>query len=216
MAIWISPPDTSSNPVAAVTFVPIVRTIHDELSAPAARTPAIGRMQRPALSGEYPRPNCRNWVWTKRPPSRAKTPSATAMTAILNRRDLKKTSGSIGWSMWCSQATKPPITTSPANAAPRTLAESQPSSGPSMIAHRMNPRPLTVSSPPRGSGRRLKRFRESGTSSRPPMKPATTTGMLTRKIDPHQKRDRSNPPATGPMAIPRPIVPDQIPTALPR
>ena len=38
-------------------------------------------------------------------------------------------------------------------------------------------------------------------------------GTLTKKIDPHQNLDSKSPPAMGPMAIPRPIVPAQTPMA---
>ena len=38
-------------------------------------------------------------------------------------------------------------------------------------------------------------------------------GTLTRKIEPHQKFASSAPPAIGPMAMPRPMVPPQAPMA---
>ena len=49
----------------------------------------------------------------KSPPRRAKTPSATATTAMLNRRERKSPSGSMGWPHQCSHTTNPPITTMP-------------------------------------------------------------------------------------------------------
>ena len=41
-------------------------------------------------------------------------------------------------------------------------------------------------------------------------------GTFTRKMEPHQNLDSSRPPAIGPMAIPSPMVPPQVPMALAR
>ncbi|CAM5248860.1 hypothetical protein SMICM304S_04582 [Streptomyces microflavus] len=43
---------------------------------------------------------------------------------------------------------------------------------------------------------------------------STTTGTFTRKIEPHQKCSRSSPPVIGPIAMPRPTPPAQMPMAL--
>ena len=82
-----------------------------------------------------------------------------------------------------------------------------------MIAHRSSPRPAIDSSAPTGSGRSAAGFLESGTSTRAPAKAATAMGTFTRKMEPHQNLDSSRPPAIGPMAIPRPMVPPQVPMA---
>ena len=82
-----------------------------------------------------------------------------------------------------------------------------------MIAHSSRPRPAIDSSAPTGSGRWASGFFESGTRTTAPMNPAATIGTFTRKIDPHQNLDSSRPPAIGPMAMPSPIVPAQVPMA---
>ena len=43
-----------------------------------------------------------------------------------------------------------------------------------------------------------------------------TTGTFTRKTEPHQKCSSSHPPTIGPIAMPRPDTPAQIPIARPR
>src|SRR3954464_4107532 len=57
---------------------------------------------------------------------------------------------------------------------------------------------------------------ESGTIRRPRISATTTTGTLTRNTEPHQKLARSQPPTIGPIAIPRPDTPAQMPIARPR
>src|SRR5262245_4442590 len=57
---------------------------------------------------------------------------------------------------------------------------------------------------------------ESGTIRRPRIRATITTGTFTRNTDPHQKWLSSQPPTIGPIAMPRPDTPAQIPIARPR
>ena len=52
--------------------------------------------------------------------------------------------------------------------------------------------------------------REFGTMRRPATSATITTGTFTRKTEPHQKWSSSQPPTTGPIAMPRPETPAQI------
>ena len=82
-----------------------------------------------------------------------------------------------------------------------------------MMAQSNRPSPAIERTAPAGSGRSAARFFEPGTSISAPTNAAMTIGTLTRNMEPHQNRASSKPPATGPMAIPRPIVPPQAPMA---
>src|SRR5215469_12453425 len=95
-------------------------------------------------------------------------------------------------------------------------AEPHPSDGASIRAHKRAVRPAMDSSAPIGSSLGLDGSRESLTKKKPPMRPRITTGTLTRNTEPHQNRWSSHPPAIGPMAIPMPDTPAQMPIALPR
>ena len=66
---------------------------------------------------------------------------------------------------------------------------------------------------PKKSSGRLEESRDSGIQRSAPRAPTPATGTLIRKTEPHQKWESNHPPAIGPMAIPRPVVPDQIPMA---
>src|ERR1035438_5048680 len=91
--------------------------------------------------------------------------------------------------------------------------EAQPLVGASMIAQSSKPKPATDNTPPAGSGCSAAGFFESGTKDRKSTNPTTTIGTLTRKTEPHQKFASSKPPAIGPIAMPRPMVPAQAPMA---
>ncbi len=69
---------------------------------------------------------------------------------------------------------------------------------------------------PRRSSRGADSSRLSGTRKRPASSATITTGRLTRKIQLQSACSISQPPATGPIAIPTPENPAQIPIALPR
>ena len=130
-----------------------------------------------------------------------------------NRRSAKNPSFSIGWLLRASQAAKAARTARLASPAPTTCAEVQPLVGASMIAQSSRPRPAIDSSAPAGSGGSAAGFFEAGTSSSAPANAAATIGTLTRKMEPHQNRASSRPPAIGPMAMPSPMVAAQAPMA---
>ncbi len=75
---------------------------------------------------------------------------------------------------------------------------------------------MTDRTDPTGSGRGADGLRESGTSRVAHTRPATANGTLTQNTEPHQKCSRRRPPATGPMAIPSPLVAARTPIALRR
>ena len=56
-------------------------------------------------------------------------------------------------------------------------------------------------------------LRDSGTRKSAAITPATVTGTLIRKTEPHQKWVSSRPPSTGPMATPMPTAEVQMPMA---
>ena len=58
--------------------------------------------------------------------------------------------------------------------------------------------------------------RVAGTSQRPATRATATIGRLTRKIESQLKWASSQPPATGPIATPRPLTADHRPMALVR
>ena len=72
------------------------------------------------------------------------------------------------------------------------------------------------SAKPRKSSRGADSSRLSGTRKRPATSATTTTGTLTRKIQLQSACSISQPPVTGPIAIPSPETPAQMPIALPR
>ncbi len=66
---------------------------------------------------------------------------------------------------------------------------------------------------PTGSGRSAAGFRDSGTSRHAATTPTISNGTLTRNTEPHANLDSNRPPASGPSAIPTPIVPPHTPIA---
>ena len=66
---------------------------------------------------------------------------------------------------------------------------------------------------PSGSSRDSAGSRDSGTRKGAASTAKATTGRFTRKTDPHEKCSSSHPPATGPIAIPRPATAAQMPIA---
>src|SRR5664280_2338111 len=207
------PATTMSSPEATTTFVPSQRTRVVDVVAATARTTAMGRMRTPVARGENPRENWRYWVRTKREPIRANTARATAAMATENLRSLKGSRTSIGWAEWCSHATNPARMATARTPAPTTHGDRHPRWGTSMIDQTSRVRPVVDATAPSTSMGRRTGSRESGTSHSAATSPSRTTGTLTRKIDPHQKWASSQPPAIGPMAIPKPVVPDQMPMA---
>ena len=74
----------------------------------------------------------------------------------------------------------------------------------------------TDSTAPARSSRPAPGARDAGTSQCPATRATTTIGRLTRKIESQLKWSSSQPPATGPIATPRPLTADHRPIALVR
>ena len=111
------------------------------------------------------------------------------------------------------------------NAASRTAATPkaarispsvQPRAGASMIAHTSVVRPAIESAKPPTSSRGADGSFDSGTSQRPATSAAATNGRLTRKIQCQLACSISQPPATGPIAMPRPETAAHAPIAFGR
>lgn len=146
-------------------------------------------------------------------------PNATSTapaTAPVNRWSRKKCMSSIGYGMCSSHSTKPVRTAAPVNAVSSTLPDVQPCSGPEMIAYTTAAIPMVESSAPSRSGRSPLGFFDSGTSRTTATRPTAATGMLIRKIAPHQKWSSMTPPISGPTAKPSELTVDQMPIALTR
>ena len=92
----------------------------------------------------------------------------------------------------------------------------QPALGASMIAHTRATRPVVDSAKPGKSSFGADGSSDSGTSQRPASSAATTNGTLTRKIQLQSACSTIQPPATGPIAMPRPDTPAQMPIAFAR
>src|ERR1035437_6705535 len=82
-----------------------------------------------------------------------------------------------------------------------------------MIAHSSNPSPTIESNAPAGSGLPAAGFLDSGTSRHAASATMISNGTLTKNTEPHHNLDNSRPPASGPIAIPTPIVPPHTPIA---
>ncbi len=146
-------------------------------------------------------------------PKATRTAPATAPTNFWFR---KKCMSSIGCGTRSSHSTNPASTETPRDAVSSTWPEAQPCSGPEMIAKTTAVMPIVESSAPSRSGRSPWPFFDSGTSRATATRPIRATGMLMRKIAPHQKWSRTNPPNSGPAAKPREETVDQMPIALTR
>jgi hypothetical protein len=85
-----------------------------------------------------------------------------------------------------------------------------------MIPYTKATSPTVESTPPSRSTRAPDGSRDSGTSSATASRAITAAGMLTRKIEPHQKCLSRYPPTSGPSGIPRPMPMVTRATALPR
>ena len=107
------------------------------------------------------------------------------------------------------------VSTEHANAA-STSASVQPRDGASIRPHTSAVSATNDSPNPRRSSRGADSSRLSGTRKRPAINASTTTGTLTRKIQLQSAFSISQPPVTGPIAIPMPENPAQIPIAFPR
>ena len=150
-------------------------------------------------------------------PNSAKNTSAIETLAPLKRRTANRRTSSIGAELRSSQATKATSAASATPNPPSTTASVQPRSPPaSMIAHVSTPSPAVESIAPTGSSREAFGSRDSGTSAGAAARATATIGRLTRNTEPQLKCSISQPPATGPIAMPRPATAAQIPIAFGR
>lgn len=133
----------------------------------------------------------------------------------LKARLLKKRIGSIGSGVRSSQTTKATSSSRPPTIVPSTVALVQPSASARTIPNVTPSRPAPPSARPGRSRRRAppcdsrRRVSASGVSTSP-------TGTLIQKIQCHEMPSTTAPPASGPSATPRPLTPDQMPSARPR
>ncbi len=132
-----------------------------------------------------------------------------------NDRERKKRIGSIGAAARSSHATNATSMTTPATIEPTTSGEPQPAGLPRTIPYTTPSRPSVPRASP-GRSRLLagpwlsaRRRAASGTSARP-------TGTLSQKIQCQEMPSITAPPTSGPSATPRPLTPDQTPSASPR
>ncbi len=137
-----------------------------------------------------------------------------APMAAEKRREEKKETWSMGWLERFSQTQNTASTATAAPMEPRMAGDVQERSGASMIPHNSKPMPKMERPAPTGSAALVLGSLEFGTIQRAAMNPNRAMGTLTRNTEPHQKWSRSQPPATGPMATPSPVVPDHTPIAL--
>ena len=177
---------------------------------------AIGVTRRPASSAVKSSTPCRYWVRKKIVPNIEKNTSVIAALAPEKRGLRNSRMSSIGWDARISQAMNAPRTTAARPNAARIVGFVQPRAGASMIAHTSVVRPAIDSAKPGRSRRGADGSLDSGTSQRPAVSAATTNGRLTRKIAFQLACSISQPPATGPMAMPSPETPAQMPIAFAR
>ncbi len=120
---------------------------------------------------------------------------------------------SMGYGIRFSQYAKAPSTTTATVAGSSTRPDVQPCSGPEMIANTSEDMPIVESRAPRRSGRSPVGFLDSGTRATTATSPSAATGMLMRKIAPHQKWFSMKPPMSGPVANPSEFTAAQMPMA---
>ena len=132
-----------------------------------------------------------------------------------NARLRKYASGIIGTGAGRSQSTKHAIRTAPAVSAPITSPLPQPTDGARTGAQTRASSPALISGRPtrsrRGRGPRLSVSRNADA-----MAAATPTGTLIQKIHCQEMPWIIAPPSSGAVATPRPVMPPQIPMAVPR
>src|SRR4051812_21381964 len=120
-------------------------------------------------------------------PSIEKNTNVMAPLAAEKRGFLKNRRSSIGWSM-CSSHQPNPNNTAALTAKPISDVElAQPWLGASMMEYSSATKPPTDNSDPTTSSRGAWGSLERGNTIWPAITTTTTTGMLTRNTDPHQK-----------------------------
>ena len=119
--------------------------------------------------------------------------------------------------MRSSQATNAASAARATPKPPSVTTSVQPRSPPpSMIAQVSTPSPAVDSTAPTGSSRDCAGSRDSGTSAGAAASATTTIGRLTRKTELQSNCSISQPPATGPTAMPSPATAAQMPIAFGR
>ena len=149
-------------------------------------------------------------------PNMAKNVSVIAALAPEKRGLANRRMSSIGSRVRSSQAMKAPRMATAAAKAARIVGFVQPFDGASMIAHTSVVRPEIDMAKPGMSSRGAAGSLDSGTSQWPASSAAATNGRLTRKTAFQLACSISQPPATGPMAMPRPDTPAHTPIAFAR
>ena len=135
---------------------------------------------------------------------RAKKTNVMDRLAALKRRLRNTARSSIGCAARRCQATKAARMPAPTANAPRIVPSVQPRSGASMSAHTSAVSPAIESAAPGRSTRGCDGSRDSGTRAKAPTRPNATIGRLTRNRLFQLKCSSSQPPVTGPTAIPSP------------
>src|SRR3954451_4636225 len=210
------PSATAVMPAATRTLLPTRVTNRPASGGATIKTSAIGATRKPACSGVYPSTNCRYCVRKYREPNSAKKTRTIEMFAAVNRGFSKNVTSSIGWSLRSSQIANVARTTSAKPKPTIVCGDVHPCEGASMIAYTRLTSPTIDNTAPTGSSALGWGSFESGTIRRPRISATITTGTFTKKTEPHQKLARSQPPTIGPVAIPRPDTPAQMPIARPR
>ena len=143
-------------------------------------------------------------VRKKSTPISAKNTNVIERLAALKRRLRNTLRSSIGCVVRRSQATKAARIAAPRPNAPRIVPSVQPRSGASMSPHTNAVSPAIESAAPRMSSRGCDGSRDSGTRSAAPARAIATTGRFTRNMLFQLKCSSSQPPVTGPTAMPSP------------
>ncbi len=156
------------------------------------------------------------WVRKKIIPNRAKKASEIAALDAVKRGLRNSSMSSIGDGARRSQTTNATPTTSATAKAARTGPSVQPRAGASIRPQISVVSAAKESVKPRRSSFGALASRLSGTSQRPATSAPATIGRFTRKIQAQLVCSISQPPATGPIAMPMPETPAQMPIAFAR
>src|SRR6516162_11549581 len=146
-------------------------------------------------------------------PSRAKKEMATEALAAVNRGLRNRLTSIIGLAARRSAATSRPKTAAPAASAPMVAGEAQPQLGAWMIPYTIRLIPAVDRAKPRQSTGGVQGSREVGTRQATSSPTTAATGIMNKKMLPHQYRSSSQPPAIGPSATPTPALAPHTPIA---
>ncbi len=156
-----------------------------------------------------------NWVIRKMEPKVPKYMKNDTAFVTANARLANRSSGTIGASVRRSWATNTASRTAPADRLPTISGLVHPSPWPRTRPKTSANRPVVTRPTPGRSRRvaspRLSRRKTAASGSR-----TTPSGTLIQKIHCHERPETTAPPTSGPSAMPRPLMPDQMPSAAPR